>query len=167
MADETPSPEVVARLAAWFRRNGYVRLQKTSRMVEPYGSYKKGDEVRLVAGSMAELGEMTVALRAAGFAAGKPFAKADQWRLPVYGRSEVVRFLTLIGEPVPIPSPPPTPMRRRGPGRPRKGDQPPPAAPVGRPRKKNQPPARIIRLSANGPLVIPDFQGEPPTPASG
>ena len=165
MADEAPSPEVVAQLAAWFRRNGYVRRQNPTRLEEPYGSYKKGEEVRLVAVSKAELQAMRRVLRAAGFEPGKPFTKAGQWRQPVYGRAEVARFLTLIGEPV--PAPPTTPMRRRGPGRPRKGTFPPAAAPVSRPRKKARPPARILRISATGPLVIPDFEGEPPTPASG
>ena len=167
MADATPSPEVIAQLATWFRRNGYVRRQNPTRLEEPYGSYEKGEEVRLVAESKAELQTIRRVLRAAGFEPGKPFTKAGQWRQPVYGRAEVARFLTLIGEPV--PDPPTTPMRRRGPGRPRKNapdSQPPVARSVGRPRK-NAPPARIIRISATGPLVIPDFEGEPPTPVSG
>ena len=45
MADEAPSPEVIAQLAAWFRRNGYVRRQNPDRLAtEGYMEYKKGEE---------------------------------------------------------------------------------------------------------------------------
>jgi hypothetical protein len=47
---------VKRRLAQLFERNGYARWQNPSRMEEMgYQLYKKGDEVRLVASSAAEL----------------------------------------------------------------------------------------------------------------
>jgi len=89
---------VVAALAAVFHRNGYVRRQNAGRLAaEGYRAYRKGDEVRLVASSPAELEEIRELLEAAGFVAGRPFAKARQWRQPVYGRAQVARFLALVG----------------------------------------------------------------------
>ncbi|MGL4421927.1 MAG: hypothetical protein ACRCZF_14770, partial [Gemmataceae bacterium] len=99
MAEVVPQPEVISQLAALFRRNGYVRRQKTDRLVDDgYRKYKKGDEVRLTAVSVEELELIRQLLSAAGFDPGRAFAKAQQWNLPIYGRSEVARFLTLIGE---------------------------------------------------------------------
>ncbi len=90
---------VRGRLAALFRRNGYVRRQSAARLnAEGYGAYKKGDEVRLVADSRAELAEVRRLLRAAGFKPGRPFRKANQYRQPLYGRQQVARFLALVGE---------------------------------------------------------------------
>jgi hypothetical protein len=96
--------EAVAQLAAFFRRNGYVRRQKADRLAAdgPQG-YKKGDEVRLVAESAAELRIIRRALRAAGFLPGRPFAKSSQWRQPVYGRAAVARFLALVDAPNAVP----------------------------------------------------------------
>ncbi len=85
------------RLAKLFRRNGYVRWQNTRRLSkEGYSGYKKGDEVRLVAGTRQELAEVRRLLRAAGFKPGRPFRKANQYRQPLYGRVAVARFLVLV-----------------------------------------------------------------------
>jgi len=89
--------DTIARLADFFDRNGYVRQQNADRLsAEGYTAYKKGDEVRLVANSLAELAEIRRLLRAAGFKLGWPFRKANQYRQPVYGREQVARFLTLV-----------------------------------------------------------------------
>jgi hypothetical protein len=91
--------EAVARLAELFRRNGYVRrLNAARRAAEGYRGYKKGDEVRLVANSLAELAEVRRLLRALGLKPGRPFRKARQFRQPLYGRVQVARFLALVGE---------------------------------------------------------------------
>lgn len=97
MAEAVPSPEVVAELAALFRRNGYVRWPNPDRLAATPRGYKKGYEVRLVANSAAELRAIRRLLRAAGFEPGRPFAKSRQWRQPVYGRQSVALFLSLIG----------------------------------------------------------------------
>jgi hypothetical protein len=88
---------VIRRLARFFERNGYARWQ-ASRRVEEEGwqRYKKGDEVRLVANSAAELKVIRALLRAAGFRPGRPFAKGRQYRQPLYGRQVVVAFLALV-----------------------------------------------------------------------
>ncbi len=92
------SDDAIARLADFFDRNGYVRQQNAERLaVEGCGSYKKGDEVRLVAESLAELAEIRRLLRSAGFKLGRAFRKANQYRQPVYGREQVARFLVLVG----------------------------------------------------------------------
>ncbi len=98
MAKVEAPKAVVKQLTAYFNRNGYVRYQNTDRLAtEPYGSYKKGDEVRLVANSASELRQIRQLLQAAGFNPGRPFGKDNQWRLPLYGREAVARFLSLVG----------------------------------------------------------------------
>jgi hypothetical protein len=75
-----------------------VRQQNAKRLArEGPQSYKKGDEVRLVAHSAAELREIRRLLRAAGFTVGRSFVKGRQFRQPIYGRDDVARFLDLIG----------------------------------------------------------------------
>ena len=81
-----------------FHRNGYVRRPNPERLAEQGAQkYKKGIEVRLVANSQAELRTIRRLLRQAGFVSGRPFAKARQWRQPIYGRAAVARFLALVG----------------------------------------------------------------------
>lgn len=95
-ARKTPA----ARLAELFHRNGYIRRCNMGRLQRHGGQvYKKGDEVRLTASSQGELAEIRRLLGAAGFSAGRPFVKGRQYRQPLYGRTEVARFLSLIGVP--------------------------------------------------------------------
>jgi len=94
------SKAVVKQLASSFHRNGYVRRLDPERRSELGGKvYKKGDEVRLVANSPAELEIIQRLLLAAGFKLGNPFQKGQQFRQPIYGRAEVARFLSMVGEP--------------------------------------------------------------------
>lgn len=89
----------IGRLAQLFHRNGYVRWQNAERLLlDGYMRYKKGDEVRLVAKSRAELKEIRRLLRLAGFKTRRPFSKGRQFRQPIYGRGEVARFLALLGQ---------------------------------------------------------------------
>lgn len=91
--------EAVKQLAWFFQRNGYVRLHDPKTLSERgWDGYRKGDEVRLVAESRAELATIRRLLRAAGFKAGRPFAKGRQFRQPIYGRTEVERFLEAVVE---------------------------------------------------------------------
>ena len=73
------------------------RQDADRRAAEGYAAYKKGDEVRLVATSEAELACIRAELERAGFKPGRPFRKAGQYRQPIYGREEVARFLSLVG----------------------------------------------------------------------
>lgn len=98
MAKITPTRHAVKGLATLFHRNGYVRRIDAVRRVQEGQLYKKGDEVRLVAQSRAELAEIRRLLKQAGFKVSRPFAKARQWRQPVYGVKEVARFLSLVGD---------------------------------------------------------------------
>ena len=94
------SKAVVKQLAWFFHRNGYVRLLNLERRSELGRQiYKKGDEARLVANSLTELAVIQRLLQAAGFKLGKPFQKGQQYRQPIYGRAEVARFLSMVGEP--------------------------------------------------------------------
>jgi hypothetical protein len=91
--------ETVTRLSAFFRRNGYVRFQNARRLkAEGYRVYKKGDEVRLVVETSAELKTIRRLLQQAGFKPGRPFTKSRKRVQPVYGREAVARFLILVGE---------------------------------------------------------------------
>lgn len=90
--------EAASQLTKFFRRNGYVRRQNPDRIAaEGWGKYKKGDEVRLAAGSTQELAQIRRLLKIAGFKPGRPFAKSSQqYRQPIYGRDAVARFLEMI-----------------------------------------------------------------------
>lgn len=93
------------QLTAFFLRNGYVRRADPERRATESRKYKKGDEIRLVAESPAELKTIRKLLRTLGFKPGRPHTKSNQWRQPIYGRNEVARFLTLIDEQSQTPSP--------------------------------------------------------------
>lgn len=93
-----PSRSTTRELARYFHRNGYVRLLDSERRRTENGKYKKGDEVRLVADSPAELSTIRQLLHRAGFKVARPFAKGRQFRQPLYGRQEVARFLALVAD---------------------------------------------------------------------
>ena len=85
------------QLAAFFERNGYVRTQSEDRLEEEgWSRYKKGHEVRLTASTKAELARIRRLLRDAGFEPGKPYVQVTQWRIPLYGREPVLKFLALV-----------------------------------------------------------------------
>jgi len=96
---KTRRSSTARRLRFFFDRNGYVRWQNPHRLADEKQkrTYKKGDEVRLVARSIDELETIIRLLERADFKPGRPFEKANQWALPIYGRHEVARFLKLIG----------------------------------------------------------------------
>jgi len=98
-AQITIPDELTARLAEAFHCNGYIRRLNPSRRAAEGKLYKKGDEIRLVADSKRELVDLRRLLRAAGFKYGRPFRHARQYRLPVYGRRQVARFLEIVGDP--------------------------------------------------------------------
>jgi hypothetical protein len=98
MSAKKPGRRVIAALADFFRRNGYVRRQNAGRLSrEGYRRYKKGDEIRLCARSARELTEIRRLLKLAGFKPGRPFLKGRCYRQPVYRREAVRCFLELVG----------------------------------------------------------------------
>ena len=84
------SPE--AQLVEFYRRNGYMRVPNKTRRKEESRTYKMGYEIRLVAQTKRELALMRRLLRSVGLTPGKPFAKSNQWRQPIYGKSAMERF---------------------------------------------------------------------------
>jgi len=98
----TTADAAVRELAAFFQRNGYVRRHNPVRYAAVgYKKYKKGDEVRLVANDDAERARIPFLLKTAGFKPGRPFRKdkkSRQYRVPIYGRKQVARFLRIVGE---------------------------------------------------------------------
>jgi len=85
-----------AELARIFNRSGYLRVQNPDRLEEGASHYKKGDEVRLIAESAAELKTIRRLLRAADFTPGKPFLKHKRWCQPLYGREAAGRFQEIV-----------------------------------------------------------------------
>ncbi|MGQ0553224.1 MAG: hypothetical protein ACT4PU_08380 [Planctomycetota bacterium] len=100
-------------LAKWYHRNGYVRRLNPKRRRAEKSAYKKGDEVRLVANSLKEVAAIKRMLKQAGFRAGRPFEHSRQYRVPIYGRQEVARFLALVAKPSSGKSTRKAPLRRR------------------------------------------------------
>ena len=89
------NPET-SQLADIFAKGGYVRFQNPERLREGSQSYRKGEEVRLMASSMAELRTIRRLLRTEGFSPGRPFLKHSKWCQPLYGVEAVARFLALM-----------------------------------------------------------------------
>lgn len=98
----TPPPPAVLELVAFFLRNGYVRRHNSARYAAVgYMKYKKGYEVRLVANDDAELARILLLLKDSGFKPGRPFRSdktGGQYRVPIYGREQVARFLRIVEE---------------------------------------------------------------------
>ncbi len=109
-SEQRRNADAIATLQRFFARNGYVRRRnETRRDTETWQTYKKGDEVRLLAHSDTEFVELQAALAQLGFKAGAPFRKAQQTAVPLYGLKSVARFLALMeDDTMPIPSVPPT-----------------------------------------------------------
>jgi hypothetical protein len=83
-------------LAAFFRQHGYVRRPNWKRREREPQEYKKGWEVRLVAGTLAQLREVRRHLAEERFPLARAFRKHERWVQPIYGRATVQRFLSLL-----------------------------------------------------------------------
>jgi hypothetical protein len=98
----TPPPPAVLELVAFFLRNGYVRRHNFARYAAVgCMKYKKGYEVRLVANDDAELARILLLLKDSGFKSGRPYRNrktGGQYRVPIYGREQVARFLRIVEE---------------------------------------------------------------------
>lgn len=88
----------VKKLADFFLRNGYLRLPSEKKSKKSKYADKKGYEVRFVARNKKELSEMKSLLKDAGFKSGKPFAKFNQFVLPVYGKEQYFKFKNLLSD---------------------------------------------------------------------
>ena len=89
-------------LTALFRRNGCVRRHDAARYArQGCMKYKKGEEIRLVANGTVEQARIQRLLKLAGFKGGRPFRKSAERRqicVPLYGREQVARFLSMVEE---------------------------------------------------------------------
>jgi hypothetical protein len=97
MTKSLTEKQSIAQITAFFKRNGYVRFQNPERLNEGHQNYKKGNEVRLVANSDEELAHIQELLHTLAFTSGRPFAKRRQFNIPIYGREQISRFLSLVG----------------------------------------------------------------------
>ncbi len=87
-----PNP-ATATLAEYVRANSYARMPNPDRQDEGYEAYKKGYELRIVVRTQDDLRRVRRLLTDAGITPGKAFRKAQQWVVPVYGRSAVNELL--------------------------------------------------------------------------
>jgi len=79
-------------LAAFFNRNGVLRLPDAERRAKHSRTYKKGYEVRFVAHSALELRRIRALLRRAGFPVAASFSKSRRQVQPLYGKAYVQQF---------------------------------------------------------------------------
>lgn len=91
----------IDQLTSFYYRSGFARFQHLDRAREKdwWKSYKKGDEIRLVARSRSELATIRRLLRRAGFKPGRPYSQGRAYRQPLYGREAVARFILLVNKP--------------------------------------------------------------------
>lgn len=71
------------------RENSYVRTPDLDQRRELKAKYKKGYELRIVVRSVDDVERVSAALIELGFKPGKPFEKARQFVVPVYGPEAV------------------------------------------------------------------------------
>jgi hypothetical protein len=90
------SEPVKTQLLYFFRRNGYFRTPDSVQQKLKKHNYKKGYEIRFVAGNKKELSEIRSLLKKAGFKPGKPYSKCLQFVQPVYGKSFYEKFRSII-----------------------------------------------------------------------
>jgi len=83
----------VASLADYVRANSYARMPNPDRQDEGYEAYKKGYELRIVVRTQDDSRKLRRLLNEAGISPGKQFRKANQWVVPVYGRTAVSQLL--------------------------------------------------------------------------
>lgn len=89
------APSSTARqLAAWFDAHGWVQSPPKKPKGKAADS-RHGYEVRLTA-SPREVPGLVRMLKQAGFKPGKPHAKGNRLRVPLYGREQVARFKAMI-----------------------------------------------------------------------
>ncbi len=86
MAQSNVPKRVRHKLAAYFCRNGRIRMpRRDRRRGEDSQSYKKGYEVRFLLFDDAELEEVQALLERAGLRVATPWRKSNQWIQPLYG----------------------------------------------------------------------------------
>jgi hypothetical protein len=91
MAKETTA----TTLKDYVRANSYARVPDEERQEEGWSSYKKGYEMRIVVKSQAEVRNLKRLLSEEKIKPGKPYRKAQQWVLPVYGKEAVTHLVKL------------------------------------------------------------------------
>jgi hypothetical protein len=82
-------------LKEYIRENSYARVPDEDRQEEGWSSYKKGYEMRIVVKSQADVRNVKRLLTDVHIKAGKPYRKAQQWVLPVYGKDSVRQLVAL------------------------------------------------------------------------
>lgn len=92
----TKRRQTLLKLRKLFRRNGYLRVPNTVGRQVDRQQYKKGYEVRFVALTESELGDIQSLLRRAGVKMGRPFSKHNQIVQPVYGKKVVAGLCEML-----------------------------------------------------------------------
>ncbi len=86
------SPQLLKEI---FMHNAYIRVPNKERQKELGQKYKKGYEVRFAVKTEDEVEALSRLLREAGFSPARPFRKAKQIILPVYGEKAVACILAV------------------------------------------------------------------------
>ncbi len=82
-------------LKDYLRANSYARVPDEDRQDEGWSSYKKGYELRIVVKTQTDVKNVKRLLADAKIKPGKPYRKAQQWVLPVYGKESVSQLVKL------------------------------------------------------------------------
>lgn len=82
-------------LVDYIRANSYARVPNVERQDEGWTAYKKGYELRIVVKTQDDLKTVRRLLLDAGIQPGKPYRKAKQWVVPVYGKQAVNQLIAL------------------------------------------------------------------------
>ncbi|MCC7162539.1 MAG: hypothetical protein IT331_08595 [Anaerolineae bacterium] len=82
-------------LAEYIRANSYARVPNRARQDEGWSSYKKGYELRIVVKTREDVKQVRRLLKDARIKPGKPYRKANQWVMPVYGEQSVNQLVAL------------------------------------------------------------------------
>ena len=82
-------------LAEYVRANSYARVPNEVRQDEGWSAYKKGYELRIVVKTQTDSKQVRRLLKDASIKPGKPYRKAKQWVVPVYGKQSVNQLVAL------------------------------------------------------------------------
>lgn len=91
MSKRRPADTALRVLRESYARNGYLRTAPPRQS----GTHR-GYELRFTASTVEERDTIVECLEAIGFDPGRPFAKANAWRVPVYGKAKVDALATLL-----------------------------------------------------------------------
>ncbi len=92
VAKTPPRAAALRALRRAYAKNGYLRSAPDRR----HSNTHRGYELRFSALSIEEMDAIVGHLRALGVEPGRPFAKGSNWRIPIYGKTQVEGLIALL-----------------------------------------------------------------------